>query len=270
MYEKFVDVPVFDESLPFSIILAGESYCDGTYHIERFDSRILCIEYVISGTGTVKLDGKTYTASAGDTYVLLPGCNHEYYSSADDPWVKIWVNARGPLIDSLMDTYGIRGETVFHVNTKRHFDKMHAALLSSLSTTEIAHKCAIAFHALVQDLAMNSSDTNPNYGMAESIKEHIDKNIAREITLDELSELIGRSNAHAIRIFKAKYGITPYQYCIDSRIKKAVAMLESTNYSVKEISFRLGFCDEHYFSGFLKSKTGKSPTEYRKSSRLNK
>ncbi len=263
MYEKFVDAPVFDESLPFSVILAGESFCDGSYRIERSDSKILCIEYVVSGTGTVRVGGKSYTASAGDTYILLSGSNHEYYSSADDPWVKIWVNASGALVDSLIDVYGIRGETVFRVDTKRHFEKMHAALRSSLSTIEIANNCARIFHAMIQDLAMNSQ-SNQSCGMAEKIKEHIDKNISREILLDELAALIDRTSAHTIRIFKARYGVTPYQYCIDSRIKKAIAMLESTSYSVKEISFRIGFGDEHYFSNFFKSKTGKSPTEYRK------
>lgn len=35
MREDFIPVPVFDEGLPFTVSLAGISYCDGSYYIER-------------------------------------------------------------------------------------------------------------------------------------------------------------------------------------------------------------------------------------------
>lgn len=53
--------------------LIGISYCDGTYLIQRKNSRLYVLEYVIAGTGTIIIDGKQYTASAGDIYLLQAG-----------------------------------------------------------------------------------------------------------------------------------------------------------------------------------------------------
>ncbi|MET3026052.1 helix-turn-helix domain-containing protein [Flavobacterium sp. UW10123] len=45
---------------------------------------------------------------------------------------------------------------------------------------------------------------------------------------------------------------------------EAKRLLESTDLSIKEIAFELGFVDHAYFSNFFKSQTGISPTEFRK------
>ena len=54
MKEDYVDLIVFDRSLPFYIDLAGISYCDGNFFVRRPQSTVSSIEYIISGTGTVK------------------------------------------------------------------------------------------------------------------------------------------------------------------------------------------------------------------------
>ena len=84
------------------------------------------------------------------------------------------------------------------------------------------------------------------------------------MSTESLAASIYKSPSQAIRIFKKKYGVTPYDYYVNIRIKKAVSLLKNTRLSIKEISYRLCFCDEHYFSNLFKKKTGKSPREYRK------
>ena len=66
--------------LPFEILLAGTSWCDGSYRIKRQCSEVMVVEYIISGSGVVKCDGKTYYPEAGDMYVLPIGSEHEYRS----------------------------------------------------------------------------------------------------------------------------------------------------------------------------------------------
>ena len=260
--EEFVKLPVFDEKLPLKVELAGISYCDGTYKIERKKSDIMCIEYIISGCGTVKTMGKTFYPKQGDSYFLLPGEEHLYYSDSEDPWVKIWINVSGSIVETLVDAYRMRDMTVVRCNSMPYIEKIHSLMEDeSLSPKEIADRSAIYFHELLQFLANSKEKDAP--GPAEIVKNYIDKNVYSPITIDELSKLIYKSDAQTIRIFKKQYGVTPYDYYMESRIKKAVQMLENTSFSVKEIAFRLGFGDEHYFSGIFKKKTGKKPTDFR-------
>ena len=264
MKETFLSIPVFDSSLPFSVSLAGVSYCDGSYRIKRSRSDIACVEYVISGSGTVSCGSKKFTAKAGDSYLLPTGVDHDYYSSSDDPWVKIWFNAKGTLVESLLDVYDLRDSLVYHCDTKKYINAIHETLINlELSTSEISDKCAVNFLRLIQLLAANKGEKYKK-DSATLIKEYLDKNVYKQITLSELAALISKSEAHTIRLFKSKYKLTPYNYLNSLKIRKAEELLINTRYSVKEIAFMLGFSDEHYFSGFFKEKTSKSPTDFRK------
>jgi transcriptional regulator GlxA family with amidase domain len=65
------------------------------------------------------------------------------------------------------------------------------------------------------------------------------------------------------RMFKNYTGLSPRQYCLQLKIMRAKELLLSTELSVKEISYELGFESIHYFSRMFKQKTGKSPSEFR-------
>ena len=265
MNEVFIDAPVFDDDLPFRIELAGISYCDGSYCIKRTKSDVCCIEYVISGEGTICTDGRRLKASAGDTYFLHPGEDHYYYSDSQNPWVKIWFNAKGPLIDSLAELYGIGKTVLFRCDSEAYIEKIHRALSDkNLTAKEISDKVSLYFHQLVQFLSNSSRPVKQGRTEAEIIKNYIDTNLYSKIETKQLAALIHRCKEQTIRLFKKEYGITPYDYYMENRIKKAEYLIKNTLFSVKEIAFKLGFCDEHYFSGVFKKKTGLTPSEFRK------
>lgn len=141
---------------------------------------------------------------------------------------------------------------------------MHEILAdSSLTSDEIAKKVSVIFFELVQCLSENTEKKDKIPPDAETMKNYIDTNIYKSITIDDLASLIYKSPAHTIRIFKNAYGVTPYEYYVDNRIKKAISLLKDTMFSVKEIAYMLSFCDEHYFSNIFKQRTGKKPTDYR-------
>lgn len=264
MREEFVKVPLFDSSLPFKIDLAGISYCDGTYKVCRQKAEEGCIEYIISGSGTVKTRGKVFYAAKGDSYFLKPDDDHEYYSSADDPWVKIWINISGTLVHALTDCYSLNDHTVFHCNSQPYIAKIHQELQNkTLSPNDIISKCSLYFHELIQFLASSIESSSVASPEAKILKDFIDTNIYSVITVEELSRLIFKSPSQTIRLFKKYYNTTPYEYHMNNRLKTAATLLRNTNFSVKEIAYKLNFCDEHYFSTLFKNKTGKKPTELR-------
>lgn len=264
MREDFVQVPVFSDDLPFKVSLAGVSYCDGSYYIDRKKSGVMTLEYIVAGEGTVNCNNKTYYAKEGDTYLLLPGDDHEYFSSSENPWEKIWINASGPLVNSLADVFSLKNQIIYHCNTYDFIKRMHKVIADiTLTSDEIAKKVSAIFFELIQYLSENTEKKDKTPPDAEAVKNYIDTNIYKSLTVSDLAKLIYKSPAHTIRIFKNAYGITPYEYYMDNRIKKAISLLKDTMFSVKEIAFMLGFCDEHYFSNIFKQRTGKKPTDYR-------
>ena len=64
--------------------------------------------------------------------------------------------------------------------------------------------------------------------------------------------------------FKAETGITLGGYIDDMVFFRAKKLLGSKKFSVGDISTKLGFCDQFYFSRRFKEKYGKTPSKYRK------
>ena len=92
------------------------------------------------------------------------------------------------------------------------------------------------------------------------IKEHIHANM----NLAELSSKLSISKSIILNVFKNEAGITPGRYIDELIITKAKKLLLYRDLSIKDISDKLGFCDQFYFSKRFKEKTGHTPSQFRK------
>lgn len=95
-----------------------------------------------------------------------------------------------------------------------------------------------------------------------AVKSDIDDNYETELNLDMLSKSQRMSKYHLIRLFKKYYGLTPRQYLIDKRIKQSKQHL-ADGMSVTETCFAVGFSSLGSFSALFKTKTGKTPLQFR-------
>lgn len=269
MREDIVSFVMDDvEEPPFFIEMTGISYCDETYRIARKNSLIYVFEYILEGEGTIITDEMKFTAKKGDIYILHRQSNHEYYSNRANPWTKIWFNARGPLIDGLMQLYGLN-----HINhipdtdaSSYLFRILSCAKETHNTRAEFIEAASMIFYELILFLHKSvHKDNHPLYSSeAMTLKQYLDMNNRNNVTLKELSMQIYHSPSQTIRIFKKSFGITPYQYLMNQKLELAKLILMNTNKSIKEISIDLNFRDEHYFSNYFKKKIGVSPRYFRK------
>jgi len=54
-----------------------------------------------------------------------------------------------------------------------------------------------------------------------------------------------------------------HQYLQETRVMKAIALLQETGLSVAEVANMVGFRDVPHFSRYFKKKTGYSPSDFR-------
>lgn len=87
---------------------------------------------------------------------------------------------------------------------------------------------------------------------------------SRDLSNEQLAETVGLSEVYFRRLFLKRYGITPRQYIIELRIKKAKLLLESSSKSITEIAEECGFSGVYHFCRSFKQNTGDTPTEYRR------
>ena len=92
----------------------------------------------------------------------------------------------------------------------------------------------------------------------------INESYSERIKITDLAKMENMCMTAYNKEFKAQMGISPTKYIINLRMQKATELLETTNYSIKEISVLCGYEDYNFFTRVFKSCMGISPTLYRK------
>lgn len=82
--------------------------------------------------------------------------------------------------------------------------------------------------------------------------------------IGDMAKSIGVSPYHMIRKFKAAHGLTPHQFQIQCRIRKAQKLLDEDK-SVTEVAYATGFCDQSHFDRCFRKIVRLTPSEYKQS-----
>ncbi len=97
-----------------------------------------------------------------------------------------------------------------------------------------------------------------------NFKEIIQAHLFSNITIPELAVLAGRSVSTFKRDFESYFNDTPANYLKEQKLLKANELLVSTDYSVSEICYEVGFSDTSHFTKLFKLKYNTTPSEFRK------
>jgi AraC family transcriptional regulator len=91
----------------------------------------------------------------------------------------------------------------------------------------------------------------------------IEARAAEPLSLAELARLAAMSPYHFLRTFCAVVGMTPHQYILHTRLKRAAIRLRRTSASISAIAFAAGFGDLSTFNRRFARIMGMSPGAYR-------
>jgi len=91
---------------------------------------------------------------------------------------------------------------------------------------------------------------------------------SEDIPISKIARECSVSESGLRKIFSEKIGMSPTQFRLREKYKKAKFLLESTDMSVGEISDKLNFYDTAYFCRLFRKQTGMSPKQYRQNKRL--
>lgn len=251
----------------FRIELAGITFPFDSYQVQRPQSQIYCLEYVLSGQGTIIVDQIRQSIEAGDCYLLPVGHDHNYWSNPKKPLHKIWINVAGTLCTQLLQIYHLQQQLIFkETNTFPIFNELLRTLEQrQLSSQQRSEKCTLLFHQLIINIqATTNSKASQLPETVIKAQQIFDHHLEQSLSLQDVARKINLSPSQLTRQFKTYLQQTPYDYYLNQKIELAKLLLRNTNLSSQAIALQLNFSDEHYFSNLFKQRVGLAPSLWRK------
>ncbi len=86
----------------------------------------------------------------------------------------------------------------------------------------------------------------------------------RELSVEELSEMIGLSRVHLYRKIKKLTGMSVSEYANVVKLRLSLELLKNSGKTIAEIAYEVGFSSPSYFTKCFKDQFGVSPSEFAK------
>lgn len=114
---------------------------------------------------------------------------------------------------------------------------------------------------MVDDVVISE---NRSRGDMNKVHTYLLENLHENLTVEKLAAYSHLSKDHFSRSFYEKFQMRPNLFIQTKRIERAQLLLLTTNYSLEDISEKVGFENFSYFSRVFKKLTSKTPAYYRK------
>lgn len=96
------------------------------------------------------------------------------------------------------------------------------------------------------------------------VKRFVQRNYLRKIGLADACRVASLSPKYLSRVFKEQTGMHFSEYKLSLRLERAKALLETTGFTVAQISDKLGYNNTESFIRLFKNREGITPSRYRK------
>jgi AraC-like DNA-binding protein len=95
----------------------------------------------------------------------------------------------------------------------------------------------------------------------------LDAHAAEPVDITSTARAVGLSPFHFLRVFANALGVTPHQYLVRARLRRAARLLADDSRSVTDVAFDVGFGDLSNFVRTFHRAAGVSPGSFRRAAR---
>ncbi len=216
----------------------------------------------------------------GDLLCLFPGIAHVYVPCAGTTWDEINIEFSGPVFDAwsglgMLDAH----EPVRHLarpkDTKEiesWLERFHQVVLPmahrehSEPTLDDVGRMLNLIAQMCGTWQKDVAESEVEWAN-EARQKLMQWPLEKKLDLKSLAVSFGLGEQAYRKKFKRLCGVSPSVFHARRQIEEACYLLISTNTSIKEIGYNIGFGSLFYFSRRFKQVTGVSPQEYRNQAR---
>lgn len=142
-----------------------------------------------------------------------------------------------------------------------------AVLGDQVRSAHDASRRAYELAMLLLDHCERMRQAEPIAGRAtiRQVVERAERSGGGDLTVEQLAAMAGYSRFHFSRLFRESEGMSPHEFLIRLRLRRAVRLLQTTDHPLKWIASETGFGEAAYFCRVFKRSYGVTPGAFRQS-----
>ena len=231
------------------------------------------MSYVRAGSFGLTARGKTYELVAGSVMTGYPGdeflCTHDHHACGDE---CLSFQLRPELVHTIDDSVHVwRTGAVAPLPQLMVLGELAQAAADGycdLGLDEVGMLFAARFAQLVSGREPTAARTRPiDRRRAVEVAVWIDARADEPLSLEDASAQASLSPFHFLRVFAKVLGVTPHQYLVRARLRRATRMLVEDTRPVTDVALATGFADISNFVRTFRRAAGVSPLRFRQAAR---
>lgn len=261
-----------NSSYSFHLKKVGQEFCSINKRVEIRKRDYYSLHFIMYGSGTLKVDKKSYVLSSGCAFLLYEEEQYEYYPSRTDPWSYIWIDLQGENLDQFFEQAGfLRAKPYVKVINLNEMIGLLKDLHESYSEGKLSDLTCYGYFIMILDRLLKNHETvnvsrDKKLLRFKQVREmliYMNNNFRMELVPMEMAEIFNVSLRTFIRTFTEEVGMPPMEYLAAFRIATACELLaKHGELSIEEVANSVGYADQGYFSRVFKKIKGMTPTEY--------
>ena len=206
---------------------------------------------------------------AGDMFLLFPGEWHTYHPDQSIGWKSRWIGFKGKNMDDRVRAGFLNPEKpIYHVGYSPDIETLYKrayeaaieeAALSQQVMAGIVNHLIGMMYSLERNIELGKNQIQVD--MVNKARLLIRESLESDLSIQQIAEDLGVSYSNFRKLFKEYTGLSPATYQQELRLLRAKELLTTTEYSIKEIAYRLNFESPDYFSAKFKMKMGCKPSD---------
>jgi len=233
------------------------------------------ISYVRRGSFGYRVRGETHELVAGSLLIGHPGdeyvCLHDHHAGGDE---CLSIHFGPELADSLgvapavWQTGGV--PPLPELMVVAELAQAAADGASDVGLDEAGLRLAARFAEVASRRRRRAGARARDRRRAVEAALWLDAHSHEAIDLERVAAEVGISPFHFLRLFSRVLGVTPHQYLLRSRLRRAARLLCDESRKITDVAFEVGFGDLSNFVRTFHRAAGVSPRGFRRAARAER
>ena len=250
-------------TLHFVLLYYGRATVNTAWNGTVLDPIFSRLMYIVDGSAYITVnENQRIDLEAGKWYFIPAGCSFGYACEGhldhisfrlklcDNDGIDLLRSCRKPCVQSFSED--VTALLVRNLNSSQIVDGLW-----------VRHTICGIVLAMMDENQVVIQPQKLSLCVVDAIQ-YIQQHLSMLLTVTEITEHIFVSKSTVTKRFQKELSMSVHDYITDTVLFEASQLLQNDSLSIRDISERLGFCDQFYFSRRFREKFGVSPRDYRK------